>query len=294
AAGEEVHVVARGRHLEAIVKDGLSVRSELGDVTVRPAGATDDPAAIGPCDVAIIAVKLYDIEDAARAAAPLVGPETMVVSLQNGVTAGDVLAGVHGAERVIGGSSSIAARIEAPGVIEHLGTMADVSVGEWDGAKSPRATALSKAFEKAGVDVTLADDITAVIWSKFVFLASFSGITCALRLPIGPIREDAETRALLRRAFDEVFAVARARDVALPDDLVDQRMDFADGLPAPMYASMYHDLAAGRGLELPWLSGTVVSMGRELGVPTPAHESFWLALKLYADGAPAAPGSKED
>ncbi|HEX9570474.1 MAG TPA: 2-dehydropantoate 2-reductase [Rhodospirillales bacterium] len=283
-AGADVHFIARGRHLEAIRQHGLGIESALGDVVLKPANATDDPAAIGPVDLAIVAVKLYDTDDAAKAMKPLVGPETTVISLQNGVTANDTLERAFGRARLIGGSCSIAAVIGRPGVVRHTGTMASMAFGEWDGRRTPRVEALLNTCRKAGIDATLSDDIEAVIWSKFIFLSAFSGITCLMRLPVGPIRADPETRALHRRAIEEAFAVARRKGVKLPADLVEQRMAFTDGLPAEMYASMYHDLAAGRRLELKWLSGAVVEMGRALGVPTPAQESYWLALKLHADG----------
>jgi len=283
-AGSEVHFIARGRHLEAIRRHGLAIESALGDFTLKPAQATDDPASVGPVDFAIVAVKLYDTDDAAKAMRPLVGHGTTVISLQNGVTANDTLTGAFGRARLIGGSCSIAAVIGRPGVIRHTGTMASMAFGEWDGKRSSRVESLLEACRKAGIDATLADDIDAVIWSKFIFLSAFSGITCTMRLPIGPIRADPETRALHRRAIEEAFAVARRKGIKLPDDLVERRMAFTDGLPAEMYASMYHDLAAGRRLELKWLSGAVVEMGRALGVPTPVQESYWLALKLHADG----------
>lgn len=283
-AGADVHFVARGRHLAALRESGLRIESALGDATLTPVNAADDPAAIGPVDLAVLAVKLYDTEAAAEAMKPLVGPETTVMSLQNGVTANDTLFRLYGREQVIGGTCSIASVVAEPGVVRHTGTMASVAFGEWDGTRSPRTKALFAACEKAGIDATLADDIEAEIWSKFIFLTAFSGITCTMRLPIGPIRDDPETRALHRRAIEEAFAVARKKGVKLPDDLVEKRMAFTDGLPAEMYASMYHDLAAGRRLELKWLTGVVVEMGKQLGVPTPAQESYWLALKLHADG----------
>ncbi len=278
AAGEDVHFIARGRHLDAIRSAGLKIRSPLGDVRIDPAQATDDAAAVGAADVVIVAVKLYDTEAAAEACKPLVGPDSWVVSLQNGVTAADVLVSTFGQARVVGGSSSIAAQIEAPGVIAQTGTMATLAFGEWDGAPTPRTEALHKACAKAGIEATLADDITGVIWSKFVFLASFSGITSVLRLPAGPIRDDSGHRDMFRRAMEETAAIAAAKGVALADDLVDQRMAFLDGLAPEMYASMYHDLMAGKRLELPWLSGAVVDLGRTLGVHTPVHVEFLAAL----------------
>ena len=287
-AGLDIRFIARGRHLEAIRTEGLNVKSPLGDVHLETVRAAADPAEYGPGDMVIVAVKLYDTDAAAEAIKPLVGPDTTVVSFQNGVLAGDTFSAAYGRERVIGGSASIAAQIEAPGVILHTGTMALLAFGEWDGSRSPRTETLLEWCEKAGIEVTLSDNIETVIWSKFVFLAAFSGITCMFREPMGPIREDADKRDLFRRALIETHAVARAKGVALPDDLAEQRMDFADGLPAEMYSSMYHDLMAGKRLELNWLSGAVVDMGGELGVETPAHAGFVEALASFAEGNPGA------
>ena len=284
AAGEEVHFIARGGHLEAIRENGLRIESPLGDAHVDKARATDDPAAVGHADMVMVAVKLYDTDEAVRACQPLVGPDSTVASFQNGVTGGDALTAAFGPQRVIGGTAAIAAMISAPGVITHTGAIATIAFGEWDGIASPRTEALLKGFENAGVEATLSGDVTKAIWSKFVFLSTFSAITCALRLPIGPIREDPDHWSLFRRAMEETFAVARARGVALADDLVDQRLAFTEGFAPETYASMYHDLMAGKRIELPWLSGAVADMGRELGVATPVHEGFCQTLKPFVDG----------
>ncbi|NQU60583.1 MAG: 2-dehydropantoate 2-reductase [Rhodospirillales bacterium] len=284
ASGEDVRFVARGAHLQAIRKGGLRIKSALGDVTIDAAQATDDPADIGHADIALVAVKLYDTEDAARAMKPLVGPQTTVVSFQNGVGARDVFSAAFGAERVIGGTTSIAAVIGEPGVITHTGTMASMAFGEWDGNRSARTESLLAACEKAGIDVTLSPNINGAIWSKFVFLAAFSGITSHFRLPIGPIREDEEKRAMFRDAIAETFAVGRAKGVSLSDNLVEKRMVFADGLPEEMYSSMYHDLAAGKRIEVKWLSGAVVDMGEDLGIDTPTHRIFLEALLPFSEG----------
>ena len=286
AAGEEVHFIARGKHLEAINENGLSIESPLGNAHVEKARATDDAAEIGHADMVMVAAKLYDTDEAVRACASLIGPDSTVASFQNGVTGGDALVDAFGPQRVIGGTAAIAAMISAPGVITHTGAIATIAFGEWDGIASPRTEALLGAFENAGVEATLSSDITAALWSKFVFLSSFSGITCALRLPIGPIREDSDHWSLFRRAMEETFAVAVARGVALADDLVDQRLAFTEGFAPETYASMYHDLVAGKRIELPWLSGAVVDMGRELGVETPVHEGFCRTLKPFVDGGP--------
>ncbi|NQV85271.1 MAG: 2-dehydropantoate 2-reductase [Rhodospirillales bacterium] len=284
ASGEDVHFIARGAHLDALRSGGLHLNSPLGDAHVNPVHATDTVADCGIADVIIVSVKLYDTDAAADAIRPAVGPGTMIVSFQNGVSGADILSKAFGREHVIGGTSSIAARIEKPGTIEHTGKMATLAFGEWGGELTPRTQALLDACLKAGIDATLSDHIDALIWSKFIFLAAFSGITCTYRQPIGPIREDSEKRALFRSALEETYAIARARGVDLPGDLVDKRMAFTDGLPAEMSSSMYHDLAAGKRLELPWLSGAVVDFGHALSIDTPAQQTFVDTLAPFAEG----------
>jgi 2-dehydropantoate 2-reductase len=284
-AGEDVRFIARGAHLEAIRKNGLRVRSALGDAHVHPAHASDDPNTIGPVDLVIIAVKLYDTDAAASGCLPLLGPDTSVVSFQNGVTAAETLATEVGADRVFAGTTHILATIAAPGEIAHLGTMAKLRFGELDGRPSARVSGLLAACQRAKIDAAISDDINVDIWTKFAFIAPASGITSLLRLPLGPIREDPETRALLRAAVDEAVAVARQSGVALPDDLAETHMAMIDGLPETMGSSMLHDLTQSRRLELPWLSGTVARLGREKGVPTPTHDVIVTALKLHAGGA---------
>jgi 2-dehydropantoate 2-reductase len=284
AGGQDVTFIARGAHLAALRSQGLRIESALGDATVQPAQATDDPAAIGPVDLVIFAVKLYDTEQAAAATRPLIGPATGVVTMQNGVDSVGVLSAALGREHVIGGSAHIAAVIAAPGVIRHTGTMARFLFGELDGARSERVAALSAALEAAGVDHQVSEDIERDIWGKMVFLATFAGLTALIRLPIGPIRADPDTRALYQAGLAEALAVARAKGVALPDDFVAQTLARTDQLPLEMKSSLLNDLESGRRLELPWLSGAIARMGEEQGVPTPTHAFITTALKLHADG----------
>jgi 2-dehydropantoate 2-reductase len=283
AAGGEVTFIARGAHLRAILDHGLRVRSARGDVDLRPARATDDPASIGPVDLVLFAVKLYDTETAAAAIGPLLGPQTGVVTFQNGVDAPEVLARSLGPGRAIGGVAKIAAVVAEPGLIRHTGTMASFVIGELDGARSERIAALADALGAAGVDHEVSADIWREIWDKMAFLSSFAGVTALARLPIGPIREDPETRPLLRAAIAEAFAVARAKGVGLADDFVEATLGHCDRLPFEMKSSMLQDLERGRRLELPWLSGTIARLGRELGVATPTHAFIAAALKLHAD-----------
>jgi 2-dehydropantoate 2-reductase len=284
AAGEYVTFVARGAHLEAIQREGLRITSALGDATIAPARANDDPASVGPVDLVIFTVKLYDTAAAAEAIRPLIGPDSAVVTFQNGITSTAVLSEVLGSEHVIGGVAQIGAVIAEPGVIRHTGTMATLIFGELGGAPSARVEAFSAALERAGVQHTVSDDIRRDIWDKMVFLSTCSGLTSLMRLPLGPIRTDPDTRALLREGLAEALAVARAEGVGLADDLVDRTLERIDRLPHAMKSSMLQDLEAGRRLELAWLSGTIARMGRDLGIATPTHEVITTALKLHADG----------
>jgi len=285
AAGEDVHFVARGAHLDAMVNAGLLVNSALGDVHLRPVQATDDPAAIGPVDLIVVAVKLYDTEAVLPTCRALLGPDTSIVSFQNGVGAARDLAAVGGAERVYGGVTYILSTIGTPGVIDHVGTIARLIIGELDGQPSARTDAFRAACEGAGIDIVVTSSINGEIWSKFTFLAALSGVTTLLRMPVGRIRADDDTRAFFRAAVDEAVAVARACCIALPGDAVDRHMATFDGLDPEFTSSMLYDLDHGNRLELAWLSGTIIDHGRREGVPTPVHKAIYAALKLHADGA---------
>lgn len=287
AAGNDVAFIARGPHLEAIRAHGLRIESPEGDLLIRPAKATDRPEEIGPVEVVLFTPKLWDTESAGAAARPLVGPETAVLSLQNGVVAADILAGILGPDHVMGGAAFIAATIAEPGVIRHTGISPGLVFGERDGRRTPRAEALLAACRQAGVKAELSEDIDKAIWQKFVVLVALSGVTSVTRAAIGPIREDRETRALLRDAMAETAAVARAKGVDIGDDFVDDRMAFVDGMVPEVKASMCHDLERGNRLELDWLSGAVARMGRELGVATPVNAFVAAALKLHRGGGPA-------
>lgn len=282
--GADVAFVARGAHLAAIRSDGLRIESPLGGVTVTPAMASDDPAAIGPVDFVLVAVKLWDTESAARALAPLLGSETAVLSLQNGVEKEEVLARFLSPQAHMGGLCYIAATIARPGVISHSGTLQKVVFGELDGRVSPRAEALRQAFERGKVDVEMSGDIRKAIWEKFVFLVGLSATTTTVRTSIGPIRENTQTRAFLLDVMREVVAVGRAHGVALAEDYAEQRLAFCDQIPAAMTSSMRNDLRQGNRLEVPWLSGGVVELGRSAGVPTPLNRAVADILALHALG----------
>jgi 2-dehydropantoate 2-reductase len=287
-AGHDVAFVARGAHLAAILTDGLTIETGAGAETLH-VRATDDPTTIGPVDIVLFAVKLWDTISAAEAVRPLVGPETAVVSFQNGVVKEDEIAGVLGADHVVGGASYIAAVIKSPGVIALTGALARLQFGERDGSRSARVEAFHAACVAAGIDATVSPDIELTIWEKFVFLCGMSGMTTLTRQPIGVLRANAQTRGLALDAMREVVAVGRAKGVGLSPTFAEDRIAFADTLPWAMNSSMAGDLARGNRLELPWLAGTVVRFGHELGVPTPVNRVIFDALAPYVDGAPAGP-----
>ena len=283
ASGCDVTFIARGRHLEAICNNGLRIDSrDIGDATIDPAVATDAPADVGVVDYVIIGVKLWDTEDVGRAIAPMVAPDTTVLSLQNGVECDETLASVVGADHLIGGVAFIASSIREPGVIEHIGTMQRVVVGERAGGSSRRVDLLHEMMLLAGITAEVSDDIERTIWEKFVFLVGLSATTTMLRTTLGPIREDPENRQLLLNIMRETVAVGRAKGIDLPEDYADDRLAFADGLPADMTSSMYHDLKAGNRLEVAWLSGAVARFGDEVGVATPINQTVFAALRPHA------------
>lgn len=283
AKGYDVSFIARGRHLDAIRRDGLKIESANGDVHIYPAKATDTPSDIGPVDYVFFATKLWDTELGGKAIRPLINADSAVISLQNGVDAEDRLTMTLGREHVMGGVAQIASVIAAPGVIRHTGTMARIILGELDGSRTARAEALLTALHDAGIDAEIVDDIVTAIWRKFVFLVALSGVTSVTRHALGPLREDPHTRALLATIMKETIAVARAKGIDIDPAYVNDRLGFLDTLPADMTSSMRQDLQRGNRLELDWLSGAVVRMGQELGIDTPANAFIYVALKLSAN-----------
>ena len=269
-AGYDVSFIARGPHLAAMRERGLTLENAAqGDIHVPKVHATDDPASLGPVDLVIVSVKLWDTETAANAIKPIVGPRTGVLSLQNGVIKDEILRRVLQDSAVMGGVGYVATHISRPGVIHQVGTMQRIVVGEYDGRASERAKFLHEALLKSGVAAELSADVRRAIWEKYVFLVALSATTTSMRSTIGPIRGNPRTRAFLLQLMREVVAVGRAHGVALPEDYADARLAFADGLPADMTSSMAHDLERGNPLEVEWLSGGVVKLGREKDIPTP-------------------------
>ncbi len=289
AAGHDVGFIARGAHLGAMRRDGLRILSPLGDLTLNPLRASDSAAGLradfGVPDLVMFCVKLYDVESAANGLKPLLGPETCVLALQNGVDAEGRLAKTVGAEKVTGGVAYISSTIEAPGLIRHFNRAAKLSFGEMDGSLSPRLQRFHAACADAGFDAELVPDIERALWEKFVFLASFAGLTSLTRKPIGPILADADVKALLTDAFREAMAVAAARGVTLPPSLLPRQLAALASVDPEMRASMARDLENGNRIEIEGLSGALVRLGVAAGVPTPVHRAIYAGLKLHAGGA---------
>ena len=283
-AGADVTFIARGTHLAAMKKDGLKVQGGRGETHLVPTKATDNPAEVGPVDIVLFCVKLWDVESAGERIKPLIGKGTAVVPLQNGIDAHERLLPIVGREALMCGVAQISASITAPGVITQVGTFMRMIFGELDGKRSKRGDDLLALCQKAGFDVTLSEAILTELWMKFILLATNASITAATRQPLGKLRDDPDIRPIMIASFRETFEVGRAKGIALPDDAVDRILDLVGHAPPAMKASMALDLERGNRLELPWLGGKVVALGRELSVPTPIHTMFYALLKPYIMG----------
>jgi 2-dehydropantoate 2-reductase len=287
AAGHDVHFIARGANLAALRKDGLRIDSVHGDLHLKSVNATDNPADVGPVDIVLFAVKLWDTEKAAELTRPLVDPNTRVITLQNGVDSVERLRPIFGEDHAVGGIAYIASVIAEPGRISQTSQFARMSFGYSDRRADTQLEALAAAAKTAKIDAAISPDFEVERWEKFVFLVAMSALTSATRKPIGPIIADPDTAAWYEEVMREVAAVAKAKGVKLADDFVDQRLAFvrSGGTPPTMKASMAHDVDRGNRLELDWLSGKVVQLGKELGVPTPANLAVYRTLKLWRNGA---------
>ena len=283
-AGEEVTLIARGAHLQAIQKNGLQVKSAIGDFHVHPR-ATHDPARIGPVDLVLFCVKGYDVAAAGSQVRSLVGSETVVLCLLNGVDNEERLATILGKEHVMAGVVHILSTISSPGVISQTAGPRSLKFGEEDGRITHRAERILGVLKAAGIQATLSTQIRVDLWEKFLFICAQGGVTALARLAIGEILACAETAAFYRGVMEEVAAVARAKGVPLPADAVDRAMGFARGLQPGMQSSLAHDLSQGNRLEVETLPGTVVRYGREAGVATPLNFAIYACLKPHHDKA---------
>lgn len=278
-AGERVTFIARGEHLRAIKARGLKVESRTGDFVIFPAQATDDVGEIGEVDLVVLGVKAWQVPEAARAMKPLVGSHTTVVPLQNGVDAAEQLVNELGTERVIGGLCRIVSYVVAPGVIRDAGFKPSIIIGELDNQRTERIARIEDVFKRAGVEISVAADIQVALWTKFLFIASFSGVGAVADAPAGVLRSDPKWRAQIISAMEEIYALAHARGVKLPPDSIDKVMSGVDGLPEDATSSMHRDIAAGKPSELESQNGAVVRMARESGVDVPTHTQIYQTLR---------------
>jgi len=292
AAGNEIAFIARGAHLEAMRTSGLSVS---GAETLRLAhvAATDNPGDIGPVDVILFCVKLYDTESAARALVPLLGPKTFVITVQNGVESADRIGQIIGDGRTLAGAAYFPANIAAPGEIAYVGRIEGkphIAFGEPGDGPSERAQEFAGICRAAGIDTEVFDDTESMIWEKFCLIAGTSAATALTRQTVGVVRSDPDTRWMLREATAEAARVGRRLGIALPDDVESRTLAFIDNNPPSGKSSQLIDLERGRRLELDGLSGAIIRLGQQTGVPTPVHSTVYAALKPFMDGAPESGG----
>jgi 2-dehydropantoate 2-reductase len=285
-AGADVTFVARGAHLAAMLENGLRIEGDRGETYIQPAQATADTAGIGVVDYVLLCVKLWDVESAGEQIRPIVGPQTSVVPLQNGVDAADRLIPILGREVLMGGSAFVTGSIVAPGVIRQTGTYHRMTFGELDGGVSARGERLRDLCASAGLDGVLSPDIRVPLWEKFVVVVPLSGLNALTRVPLGKYRDDPDLFALLEASLRETVAVGLAEGVRLAPDTADRSISMIRAMPPYHMTSMGNDLLAGNRLELPWFAGKVVELGRLHGIPTPVNGLIYAALKLYVNGPP--------
>ena len=289
--GNEVTFISRGAHLYAIRHEGLKVKSVHGDFTVFPVNATEDPAKVEPVDLVLFCVKTYNTDEAAEAIRPVVGPQTVVLSLQNGVDAAERIGKVLGAEHVIGGATWLSSAVEAPGVIKQISEFRRIVFGELAGGQSERIQSIFEVLNRTGITVEISENIQKILWTKFVFISAASSFGSLTRLPMGDYRSVPETRRLLFGIMQEVEALARAQSIMLDPDVVQKSLEFMDNAAPHIKPSMQLDVESGRRTELESMIGVIGRKGRELGVPTPVADFVYgsllpVELKAWNEYAP--------
>jgi 2-dehydropantoate 2-reductase len=288
-AGQDVIFIARGANLQALRARGLTVESRLAGTFTLPIEATDNPSDVGPVDLVLFCVKTYDTDATAESIRPLIHPDAMLLSLQNGLDNEERIARVAGHTSGIGAVAYVVSTIKAPGIVAQTAGPGKIVFGELGGGTSPRTERLYDVLQRAGLVAELHPNVQAAIWQKFLFICAFSGVTAVTRLPIGTILADPETHALFQGTSEEVVAVAHASAIDLPADCVEQARATAAAAEPWASSSLYRDLVGGRRLELESLNGEVVRRGREHGVSTPLNFAIYAALRPYVDGVPALP-----
>jgi 2-dehydropantoate 2-reductase len=288
-AGEEVTFIARGAHLEALRMRGLTVKSRLVGEFTLPVRATDTPNEVGPVDLILFCVKTYDTDTAAQSIDPLIGADTMVLSLQNGVENAERIARITGHNSGLSAVAYVVSATEAPGVIAQTAGPGKIILGELAGGTSARVERLHSVLQRAEIAAEVHPDVRIAIWQKFLFICAFSGVTALTRVPIGAILADPVTHDLFRGTLEEAEAVARASGIELLEDCVEQAMATAAAVEPWGRGSMYHDLAHGLRLELEALNGEVVRRGDQHDIQTPLNFAIYAALKPYINGEPLMP-----
>src|SRR5947209_2574727 len=277
-AEQDVVFLARGAHLRAIQEHGLQVESVDGDFAIRQVHATDDPARIGLVDLVLLAVKGWQVPQAIETMRPLVGSETCVVPFLNGVEAPEQLAATFGTRRVLGGLCGLFGSVVGPGRIRNVFPKPFVTIGELDHEPSERCDYLRMAFERAGVQASIASNIHAALWEKLMFVGPFGGVGAVTRVPVGVLRSQVETRSLLEGTMREVFVLARTRGVCITDEAVEKALALIDLSPEQATASMQRDIMAGRPSELESQLGVVVRLAHLAGVEVPLHTFLYACL----------------
>lgn len=277
--GEEIIFIARGKHLQAMKSEGLKIDSIIGDFIVQPVQATDSPVELGIVDMVLVAVKAWQVSDAAAAMKPMIGPETFVLPLQNGVEAPSQLAKALGEQHVLGGLCGLISYIVEPGHIRHAGTHPFIRFGELDNSTSDRVQKLYNVFKRTqGIKASIPSDIHVAMWQKFLLIAAWSGMGAITRAPIGIFRSQPGTRQMLEQTINEIYRVAKARGINLPENAVDKTMQFLDGLVPDGTASMQRDIMDGKPSELETQTGAVVRLGQEAGIKTPVNDFIYNSL----------------
>jgi 2-dehydropantoate 2-reductase len=285
-SGETVTALARGAHLKAIQENGLKVEGERGNWTAK-IEASDDAKKLGTADIVLFAVKLYGAAEAAKAAAPMFGPETIGISLLNGIDGHETMAAELPGRIVVGGSAYVSAVISAPGVLRYQSPMSSIEFGAPPADKA-RAKALDfvERCKKAGFSAVMSEDVNTSLWRKFVGLVTNAALTTASRLPAGPLYEDDDVLAAALEMAKEATAIGRAKGAKLPADIAETSTARLRQFPRTMYASMYHDYAKGGPIEIEGMSGYLVREGKKLGIPTPYHSAIYAVLKPHRAGTP--------
>ncbi len=274
----KVYFVARGKHLLAIQNDGLYINSELGDFIAHPTLATDTPADIGTVDLVLVATKAWQLPEATSAMQPLIGDDTVILPLLNGVEAPQILGDTLGHQHVLGGFCRVLSHITSPGHITQKGTPPYIALGELNGQLSPRIQQIAELLKSANIQHEIQDNIQSAIWQKLLFIASFGGVGAVTRMPAGILRTQPETRQLLQDSMKEVKYVALALDIPMADNAVEQGMEIIDNLPENALASMQRDILNGRPSELDSQNGAVVRYGEKAQIPTPTHRFIYQVL----------------